>query len=99
MWRLGWVSSHLAHVGPLSGPQSQFKEISLKDYKGQIPGAVLLSLDFTFVCPTEIIAFSDRAEESARLAGEYCTKEGGLGKMNIPLLADKSMETSKAYGC
>lgn len=25
-------------------------------------------------------------------------KEGGLGKMNIPLLADKSMEISKAYG-
>lgn len=25
-------------------------------------------------------------------------KEGGLGKMNIPLLADKSMEISRAYG-
>lgn len=25
-------------------------------------------------------------------------KEGGLGKMNIPLLADKSCKVSKAYG-
>lgn len=25
-------------------------------------------------------------------------KEGGLGAMNIPLLADKSMEVAKAYG-
>ncbi|MPC15813.1 Peroxiredoxin 1 [Portunus trituberculatus] len=25
-------------------------------------------------------------------------KDGGLGQMNIPLLADKSMEISKAYG-
>ncbi|KAJ8974716.1 hypothetical protein NQ317_000382 [Molorchus minor] len=41
----------------------QFKEISLEDYKGQYVVFFFYPLDFTFVCPTEIIAFSDRAEE------------------------------------
>jgi alkyl hydroperoxide reductase subunit AhpC len=42
----------------------EFKDISLSDYRGQ--KYVLLffyPLDFTFVCPTEIIAFSDRIAE------------------------------------
>jgi len=45
-------------------PDGSFKEISLADYRGK--NHVLLffyPLDFTFVCPTEIIAFSDRVEE------------------------------------
>ncbi|KAK5639607.1 hypothetical protein RI129_012099 [Pyrocoelia pectoralis] len=41
----------------------QFKEISLDDYKGQYVVLFFYPLDFTFVCPTEIIAFSDKAEE------------------------------------
>lgn len=40
-----------------------FKEISLSDYKGQYVVLFFYPLDFTFVCPTEIIAFSDRAAE------------------------------------
>ena len=45
-------------------PDGSFKELSLGDYRGK--NHVLLffyPLDFTFVCPTEIIAFSDRVEE------------------------------------
>jgi len=72
-------------------------------------------LDFTFVCPTEIIAFSDRVAEFEALncAVVACStdsqfshlawcekprKQGGLGEMKIPLLADKSMAISRAYG-
>src|SRR5262245_14998421 len=40
----------------------EFKEISLADYRGQYVLLFFYPLDFTFVCPTEIIAFSDRAE-------------------------------------
>ena len=40
-----------------------FKEISLSDYKGKYLVFFFYPLDFTFVCPTEIIAFSDRADE------------------------------------
>lgn len=69
----------------------------------------------TFVCPTEIIAFSDRAAEFAKLNCQVIAastdshfthlawvntprKEGGLGAMNIPLLADKNTKISQDYG-
>ena len=69
----------------------------------------------TFVCPTEIIAFSDRADEFRKINCEliacstdshFChlawvntpRKQGGLGSLNIPLLADKSAAISKSYG-
>ncbi len=40
-----------------------FKEISLSDYRGKYVILFFYPLDFTFVCPTEIIAFSDRIGE------------------------------------
>merc|ERR1711988_1529910 len=68
-----------------------------------------------FVCPTEIIAFSDRVEEFRAINCEVVAfstdshfshlawvntprKQGGLGEMKIPLLADKTGEIAKAYG-
>ncbi|MBI5642144.1 MAG: peroxiredoxin [Deltaproteobacteria bacterium] len=39
------------------------KEIKLSDYKGKYVVLFFYPLDFTFVCPTEIIALSDRIEE------------------------------------
>lgn len=39
------------------------KEINLEDYKGKYLVLFFYPLDFTFVCPTEIIALSDRVEE------------------------------------
>eukprot|EP00105_Crassostrea_gigas_P017681 XP_011435554.1 PREDICTED: peroxiredoxin-1 [Crassostrea gigas] len=41
----------------------EFKDISLANYKGKYLVLFFYPLDFTFVCPTEIIAFSDRVEE------------------------------------
>jgi peroxiredoxin (alkyl hydroperoxide reductase subunit C) len=41
----------------------EFKTIELSDYRGQYVVLFFYPLDFTFVCPTEITAFSDRAEE------------------------------------
>ncbi len=41
----------------------QFKEISLADYKGKNVVLFFYPLDFTFVCPTEILGFSDRIAE------------------------------------
>jgi alkyl hydroperoxide reductase subunit AhpC len=41
----------------------QFKTISLSDYRGKYVCMFFYPLDFTFVCPTEIIAFSDKAAE------------------------------------
>ena len=38
----------------------QFRELKLSDYRGKYVLLFFYPLDFTFVCPTEIIAFSDR---------------------------------------
>lgn len=39
------------------------ESISLSDYKGKWLILLFYPLDFTFVCPTELTAFSDRIEE------------------------------------
>jgi peroxiredoxin (alkyl hydroperoxide reductase subunit C) len=44
-------------------PNKEFKDISLSDYLGQWVVFFWYPLDFTFVCPTEIIAFGDRQPE------------------------------------
>lgn len=48
-------------------PNKEFKAINLADYKGKYVLLFFWPLDFTFVCPTEIIAFSDRNEDFAKL--------------------------------
>lgn len=42
---------------------NSFKEVSLSDYKGKKVVLFFYPLDFTFVCPTEILAFSQAADE------------------------------------
>ncbi|XP_068607428.1 peroxiredoxin-2 [Brachionichthys hirsutus] len=93
----------------------QFKDIKLSDYKGKYLVLFFYPLDFTFVCPTEIVAFSDRAEEFRGIGCEVigCSvdshfshlawtntprKQGGLGDMRIPLVADLTKAISKDYG-
>lgn len=41
----------------------EFQEIKLSQYRGKYVVLFFYPLDFTFVCPTEITAFSDRHEE------------------------------------
>jgi len=44
----------------------QFKEISLSDFKGKWVVLFFYPLDFTFVCPTEIVQFSEMHEAFAK---------------------------------
>lgn len=48
----------------------EFKTIKLTDYRGKYVVVFFYPLDFTFVCPTEVIAFSDRAGEFQALNTE-----------------------------
>jgi len=92
-----------------------FKEITLKSYKGKWLVLFFYPLDFTFVCPTEIIAFSDRSQDFKKIGAEIvaCSvdshfthlawvntprNKGGLGELNIPLLADLDKSIGKNYG-
>lgn len=44
-----------------------FKEISLSDFRGKYVVLFFYPLDFTFVCPTEIIAFSEGVGQLEKL--------------------------------
>ncbi|MCO4780901.1 MAG: peroxiredoxin [Candidatus Cloacimonetes bacterium] len=93
----------------------QIKEIGLNDYDGKWKILFFYPLDFTFVCPTEIIAFSERAKDftdaNAQLIGvsvdshfthlawvNTARKDGGLGGINFPLVADLDKSIARDYG-
>ncbi len=44
-------------------PDGSFKDVSLAQYKGKFVILCFYPLDWTFVCPSELIAFSDRIKE------------------------------------
>jgi len=48
----------------------EMKSVSLADYKGTYVVLFFYPLDFTFVCPTEIVAFSDRVGEFREIGCE-----------------------------
>ncbi|OQV14351.1 putative Peroxiredoxin-4 [Hypsibius exemplaris] len=56
--------------------------------------------DFTYVCPTEIIAFSDRLAEFRDIDTDVIalSEKGGVGNVKIPLLSDATRQISKDYG-
>ena len=55
-------------TAPAVLPSGEIVEaFKLSDLKGKYTVLFFWPLDFTFVCPTEIIAFSDRAQEFADL--------------------------------
>lgn len=92
----------------------EFKTLKLSEYRGKYVVLFFYPLDFTFVCPTEIIAFSDRYGEFSALNTEVLgvsvdsqfthlawiqtdRKEGGLGELAYPLVADLKKEIGTAY--
>lgn len=92
----------------------EFQTIKLSNYRGKYVVLFFYPLDFTFVCPTEITAFSDRYAEFSALNTEILgvsvdsqfshlawiqtsRKEGGLGDLAYPLVADLKKEISTAY--
>lgn len=50
--------------------EQDFHTVKLSDYSDKYVVLFFYPLDFTFVCPTEIIAFSDRYEEFSALQTE-----------------------------
>jgi alkyl hydroperoxide reductase subunit AhpC len=44
-------------------PDLSFKKISLSDYNGKFVVLLFYPFDFTYVCPTEILAYASKIEE------------------------------------
>jgi peroxiredoxin (alkyl hydroperoxide reductase subunit C) len=96
-------------------PDGSFKQVALEDFRGKYVMLFFYPLDFTFVCPTEIIAFSDAnqqfAERNVQLLScsidshfthlawrERSRAEGGLGKIEFPMVADLNKKIAEDYG-
>ncbi len=95
-------------------PDNSFQEISLSDYKGKYVVLFFYPLDFTFVCPSEIIAFDHRLNEFKARNTEVIAvsidshfthlawkntdvKNGGIGNVQFPMIADINKEVTDAY--
>jgi len=117
--KLQWTKALIAKPTPFwestAVINGEFVQLKSTDFLGKYLVFFFYPLDFTFVCPTEILAFSDRIEEFRKINTEVvaCSvdshfthlawintprKEGGLGKVNIPLLSDLTHSISKDYG-
>ena len=64
---VGQKAPEFAQEGVLGG---RFSTYRLSDYRGTWLVLFFYPLDFTFVCPTEILAFSDRLDDFRKLGAE-----------------------------
>ncbi|NUP98545.1 MAG: peroxiredoxin [Armatimonadetes bacterium] len=89
----------------------EFRTVSLDDYRGQWVFLYFYPLDFTFVCPTEIVAFNDAVDEFTQRNCQvltastdsvyshlgWCQSHPGLRNMRHPMLGDTAHEVARAY--
>lgn len=92
-----------------------FVDLKLSDYRGKWVVLVHYPFDWTFICPTEIVSLSDKAEEFRAINVEPMAistdshhthlawiktdrTNGGVGRLDIPLLADVSKDIARDYG-
>jgi peroxiredoxin (alkyl hydroperoxide reductase subunit C) len=85
-------------------------EATLSDYKGKWLVLFFYPADFTFVCPTEVLAFNKAvpafAEHDAELLGvstdgvfsHVAWMEFHIGNLDFPLASDRTQVVSQAYG-
>jgi peroxiredoxin 2/4 len=102
-------------VGKAVMPDNTFADLKLSSYRGQYVVLFFYPLDFTFVCPSEIIAFDAALPEfqkrktqviGASVDSHYThlawkntpRKQGGIGPVQYPLLADLTKQISRDYG-
>lgn len=88
----------------------EMKDITLSDYRGKWTVLFFYPLDFTFVCPTEIQAFSEKIDEFNKLGAQIigCSvdsvfshqawSQGDLGQMKYPIVSDINHRISRDYG-
>ncbi len=87
----------------------EFCTVSLSDFKNQWVVLFFWPLDFTFVCPTEILEFSKRKDDFERLNAKVLGASTDskfshlawlekLGPITFPMLSDITKEVSRSYG-
>jgi len=93
---------------------NEIKELKLSQFKGKPVVLFFYPLDFTFVCPSELIAFDHRLEDFKQRGVEVigvsidsqfthlawkntAIKDGGIGQVGYPLVADVKHDICRAY--
>jgi len=87
----------------------EFTQICLSDYAGKWVVLFFWPLDFTFVCPTEVTAFSKRLDEFKSIGAEvlgistdskftHLAWKEKIGNVRYPMLSDITKDISKQYG-
>jgi len=96
-------------------PDNSFAELKLSSYRGKYVVLFFYPLDFTFVCPSEIIAFDAALEKFQRKNAQVIgvsvdshythlawkntpRKEGGIGAIRYPLVADLTKSIARDFG-
>ncbi len=93
---------------------NSIEELTLSDYRGKYVILFFYPFDFTFVCPSEIIAFDKALDEFKKRNTEVIgvstdskhshfawkntePKDGGIGQIKYPLVADLNKNISRDY--
>lgn len=116
------MSARVGHLAPDFSVQAydrtkddtnaQFKQVNLSDYAGKWLCLYFYPLDFTFVCPTEIVVFNNSLGEfekrncavvtastdSVFSHKGWCDAHKDLRNMKHLMLADTAHTLSQAYG-
>jgi peroxiredoxin (alkyl hydroperoxide reductase subunit C) len=96
-------------------PDNSFAELTLSSFRGKYVVLFFYPLDFTFVCPSEIIAFDRALKEFKSRKTEVIgvsvdshfthlawrdtpRKQGGIGHIGYPLVADLNKSIARSYG-
>ena len=92
------------------GDANGFTKVSMREYRGRWVVLFFYPRDFTFICPTEIKGFAKMEKEfhalgcdiiAASTDSEWSHKnwfERDLPEVSFPILADTTLEISRAYG-
>lgn len=95
-----------------TGADQQFKTVKLSDFRGKWVCLFFYPLDFTFVCPTEIVAFNKELSEfvdrdcvvltastdSVYSHKGWCDAHEDLKGLKYLMLSDTTHKLSEAYG-
>ncbi len=96
-------------------PDNTFEDLQLSSFRGKYVLLFFYPLDFTFVCPTELIAFDRKLDEFKKRDTEVIgvsvdsafshlawkntpVKEGGIGNVQYPIVADLTKQISRDFG-
>ena len=95
---------------PAVSGKGDTREVGLSDFAGTWVVLFFYPLDFTAVCPTEILELSKRAREFEALGAVVlgCSVdsqhshrawiEKGLGEIHVPLVSDLTKSIARSYG-